>query len=141
MMYSWSTRPLNSRRLARRRRERREARRRVTSQLSLLVRHPNLDPSPALSASTARLMVTGKHNCPKYLEDKKAGKIVRRDKGIFDIHVIDLFLTSAGNKSWIFDTGSVAHISNSSQGLRNRRSLMKDEVTMHMGNGCQIEVV
>src|ERR1041385_7435067 len=40
-----------------------------------------------------------KRNAPKYLEDKKAGKIVRRDKGIFDIHVIVLFSTSAGNKS------------------------------------------
>src|ERR1041385_5019319 len=49
---------------ARRRRERRVARRRVTSQLSLLVRHPNLDPSPALSASTARVMVTGNATTP-----------------------------------------------------------------------------
>jgi hypothetical protein len=32
-----------------------------------------------------------KRNCPKYLADKKAGTI----KGIFDIHVIDVYLTSA----------------------------------------------
>src|ERR1041385_6767743 len=38
-----------------------------------------------------------KHNCPKYLKDKKAGKVSKRDEGIFDIHIVDLFLTSAGN--------------------------------------------
>src|SRR3954464_2595622 len=82
-----------------------------------------------------------KRNCPKYLKDKKAGKVAKRDEGIFDIHIVDLLLTSAGNTSWIFDTGSVAHISNSIQGLRNRRRLVKDEVTMRVGNGCRIEVL
>ena len=62
-----------------------------------------------------------KRNCPKYLKDKKAGKVAKRDEGIFDIHIVDLFLTSAGNTSWILDTGYVAHISNSTQGLRNKR--------------------
>ena len=32
-----------------------------------------------------------KQNCPKYLADKKDGKV---NKGIFDIHVIDVYLTS-----------------------------------------------
>src|SRR3954463_15894209 len=82
-----------------------------------------------------------KRNCPKYLKDKKAGKVAKRDVGIFDIHIVDLLLTSAGNTSCIFDTGSVAHISNSIQGLRNRRRLVKDEVTMRVGNGYQIDVL
>src|SRR3954469_18821813 len=71
-----------------------------------------------------------KCNCPKYLKDKKAGKVAKRDEGIFDIHIVDLFLTSAGNTSWTLDTGSVTHISNSVQGLRNKRRLLRDEVTM-----------
>ena len=50
-----------------------------------------------------------KRNCPKYLADKKAGTI----KGIFDIHVIDVFLTSPRCSAWVFDTGSVANICNS----------------------------
>ena len=33
-------------------------------------------------------------------------------KGIFDIHVIDVFLTNARTSAWVFDTGSVAHICN-----------------------------
>ena len=51
-----------------------------------------------------------KRNCTKYLADKKAGII---QKGIFDIHVIDVFLTSPRSSAWVFDTGSVAHICNS----------------------------
>jgi hypothetical protein len=54
-----------------------------------------------------------KHNCPKYLEDKKADTIVVKDKCICDIHEIDIYLTSAWCNTWVFDTGSVAHIYNS----------------------------
>ena len=50
-----------------------------------------------------------KRNCPKYLADKKDGKV----KGIFDIHVIDVYLTNARSSAWVFDTGYVAHICNS----------------------------
>src|SRR3954462_15277824 len=39
-----------------------------------------------------------KRNCPKYLADKKAGNA----KGICDIHVIDVYLTSARSSSWVF---------------------------------------
>jgi hypothetical protein len=54
-----------------------------------------------------------KHNCPKYLADKKNGKI---NKGIYDIHVIDVYLTSSPNSAWVFDTGSIAHKCNSKRG-------------------------
>jgi hypothetical protein len=54
-----------------------------------------------------------KHNCPKYLEDKKASKVVARDKGIFDIHLIHIYITSAHSNTWVFNTGSVANICNS----------------------------
>ena len=55
-----------------------------------------------------------KRNCPKYLADKKDGKV----KGIFDIHVIDVYLTNARSSACVFDTGSAAHICNSKQGLQ-----------------------
>ena len=71
--------------------------------------------------------------CPKYLADKKDGKV----KGIFDIHVIDVYLTNARSSAWVFDTGSVAHICNSKQGLQIKRRLAKDEVTMRVGNGSK----
>ena len=50
-----------------------------------------------------------KRNCLKYLEDKKDDKV----KGIFDIDVIDVYLTNAHSSTWVFDTGFVAHICNS----------------------------
>ena len=52
-----------------------------------------------------------KRNCPKYLADLKNGNI--KKKGISDIHVIDVYLTSTRSSAWVFDTGSVAHICNS----------------------------
>ena len=42
---------------------------------------------------------------PKYLVNKKDGKV---NKGIFDIHVIDVCLTSVYSSPWVFDTCSVA---------------------------------
>ena len=70
-----------------------------------------------------------KRNCPKYLVDKKDGKV---NKGICDIHVIDVYLTRARSSTWAFDTGSVANIFNLKQGLRIERRLAKDEVTMRV---------
>ena len=58
-----------------------------------------------------------KQKCPKYLADKKDGKV---NKGICDIHVIDVYLTNTRSSTWVFDTGSVANICNSKQGLRNK---------------------
>ena len=51
-----------------------------------------------------------KWNCPRYLADKKDGKV---NKGIFDIHVIDVYFTSVHSSPSVFDTDSVAMISNS----------------------------
>ena len=45
-----------------------------------------------------------KRNCPKYLADKKDGKV----KGIFDIHVTDVYLTNPHSSAWVFDTSSVS---------------------------------
>ena len=63
------------------------------------------------------------------------------NKGICDIHVIDVYLTNSRCSAWVFDTGSVAHICNSKQELRNRRRLAKDEVTMRMRNGFKVDVI
>ena len=46
-----------------------------------------------------------KRNCPKYLTDKKDGKV---NKGIFDIQIIDVYFTSVRSNPSVFDTGSVA---------------------------------
>ena len=57
-----------------------------------------------------------KQNCPKYLAEKKDGKV---NKGIFDIHVIDVYFTSVYSNPSVFDTSSVAKISNLKRELQN----------------------
>src|SRR6266699_1755735 len=79
-----------------------------------------------------------KRNCPKYLADRKAGRV---NKGICDIHVVDVYLTSTRSSNWVFDIGSVANICNSKQELQNRRALRRNEVTMRVGNGSRVDVI
>ena len=55
------------------------------------------------------------------------------NKGIFDIHVIDVYFTSVYSNPLVFDTSSVAKSSNSKQELHNEQKLVKDEVTMCVG--------
>ena len=69
----------------------------------------------------------------------KSGHV--KKKGIFDIHVIDVYLTGNRSSAWVFDTGSVAHICNSKQELLNKRRLARDEVTMRVGNGSKVDVI
>ena len=70
--------------------------------------------------------------------DKKDGKV---NKGIFDMQVIDVWLTSVYSSPWVFDTCSVAKISNSKQELQNKQKLVKDEVTMCIGSGSKIDMI
>ena len=130
----WLTRPLVS---SKRARDRKGPSRRMASKLPLPWRSPKLDPSLKLNAST-----TGnghwKRNCPKYLADKKDGKV---NKGIFDIHVIDVYFTSVHSNPRVFDTGSVAKISNSKQELQNEQRLVKGEVTMCVGSDSKVDKI
>ena len=72
---------------------------------------PKAGPKPDTECFYCKGYGHWKRNCPKYLADLKNGNI--KKKGIFDIHVIDLYVTSACSSAWVFDTGSVAHICNS----------------------------
>ena len=69
------------------------------------------------------------------MADKKDGKV---NIGIFDIHVIDVYFTSVYSNPLVFDTGSVAKISNSKQELQR---LVKSEVTMCVGNDCKVDMI
>ena len=77
------------------------------------VKKPKSGPKPETECVYCKGTGHRKRNCPKYLSDNKDGKV----KGIFDIHVIDVYLTNARSSAWVFDTGSVANICNSKQGL------------------------
>jgi hypothetical protein len=77
---------------------------------------PKVGPKPETECFYCKGTGHWKRNCPKYLADKKDGKV---NKGIFDIHVIDVYLTSARSSVWVFDTDSVANISNLKQELQS----------------------
>ena len=79
-----------------------------------------------------------KWNCPRYLVDKKDGKV---NKGILDIHVIDVYFTSVHSNPSAFDTGSVAKSSNSKRELQNEHKLVKGEVTMCVGSSSKIDMI
>ena len=72
------------------------------------------------------------------MADKKDGKL---NKGIFDIHVIDVYFTSVHSSPWVFDTGSVAKISNSKQELQNEHRLVKSEVTMCVERDSKVDKI
>ena len=79
-----------------------------------------------------------KWNCPRYLADKKDGKV---NKGIFDIQVIDVYFTSVHNNPLVSDTCSVAKISNSKQVLQNEQRVVKGEVTMCVGSDSKVDKI
>ena len=107
-------------------------------QVAAQEKKPKSGPKPETECFYFKQTGHWKRNCPKYLADKKDGKV---NKGICDIHVIDVYLTNARSSTWVFDTGSVANICNSKQGLRIKRRLAKDEVTMRVGNGSKVDVI
>ena len=61
------------------------------------------------------------------------------NKSIYDIHVIDVYFTSVYSSPWVFDTGSVAMISNLKQELQNEQRLVEGEVTMCVGSDSKVD--
>ena len=107
-------------------------------QVATPVKKPKARPKPETECSYCNGNGQWERNYPKYLADKKDGKV---KKSIFDIHVIDVYLTNARSSAWVFDTGSAAHICNSKHGLRIKLRLAKDEVTMRDRNGSKVDVI
>ena len=79
-------------------------------QVAAPMKNPKTGPKPETECLYYKGNGHWKWSCPKYLADKKDGKV---NKCIFDIQIIDVYLTSVRCSPWVFDTGSVAKISNS----------------------------
>ena len=69
------------------------------------VKKPKSGPKPETECFYYKGTGHWKRNCPKYLADKKDGKV---NNGIFDIQIIDMYFTSVRSHPSVFDTGSVA---------------------------------
>ena len=102
------------------------------------MKKPKARPKPETKCFYCKGNGHWKRKYPKYLADKKDGKV---NKGIFDIQVIDVYLSSVHSIPWVFDTCSVAKISNSKRELQNKQRLVKGEVTMCVGSGSKIYMI
>ena len=102
------------------------------------MKKPKSGPNPETKYFYCKWNGQWKRNCPKYLADKKDGKV---NKGIFDIHDIDVYFTSVYSNPSAFDTSSVAEISNSKRELQNEQRIVKGEVTMCVGSGSKIDMI
>ena len=69
------------------------------------MKKPKARPKPGTECFYCKGNGYWKRNYPKYLADKKDSKV---NKGIFDIHVIDVYFTSVYSKPSVFNTSSVA---------------------------------
>ena len=74
-------------------------------QVATQVKKPKSVPKPETKCFYFKGTGQWKQNCPKYLADKKDGKV---NKGIFDIQIIDVYFTSVRSNPAVFDTDSVA---------------------------------
>ena len=86
------------------------------------MKKPKSGPKPETKCFYCKGTGHWKRNYPNYLVDKKDGKV---NKGILDIHVIDVYFTSVYSNPSVFDTGSVAKSSNSKRELQNKQRLVK----------------
>ena len=86
-------------------------------QIAAQVKKPKSGPKPKTKWFYRKGIGHWKWNYPKYLADKKDGKV---NIGIFDIHVIDVYFTSVYSNPLVFDTNSVAKSSNSKRELQNK---------------------
>src|SRR4030042_6662307 len=102
------------------------------------MKKPKAGPKPETECFYCKGNGHWKRNCPKYLADKKDGKV---NKGIFDIHVIDVYFTSVRSNPSVFDTGSVAKSSNSKWELQNKQRLVKGEVMMCVGSDSKVDKI
>ena len=86
-----------------------------SKQVAAQVKKPKSGPKPETKCFYCKGTGHWKWNYPRYLADKKDGKV---NKGIFDIHVIDVYFTTVYRNPAVFDTILVAKSSNSKQELQ-----------------------
>ena len=76
-------------------------------QVTAPMKKPKARPKPKTECFYCKGNGHWKRNYPKYLADKKDGKV---NKGIFDIHVIDVYFTSVYSNPSVFDTSYLLRV-------------------------------
>ena len=132
----WSIRQPVSRKRAKGRR--RGTSRRTANKLQLQRRNPKSGPKPETKCFYCKQTGHWKRNCPKYLADKKDGKV---NKGILDIHVIDVYLLVFIATPQYLILVQLLKSSNSKTELQNKQRLVKGEVTMCVGSSSKIDMI
>ena len=102
------------------------------------MKKPKARPKPKIECFYCKGNGHWKRNYPKYLADKKDGKV---NKSIFDIRVIDVYFNSVYSNPSVFDTGLVAKSSNSKRELQNKQRLVMGEMTMCVGNVSKVDKI
>ena len=102
------------------------------------MKKPKSGPKPETKCFYCKGTGHWKRNYPKYLVDKKDGKV---NKGILDIHVIDVYLLVFIATPQYLILVQLLKSSNSKRELHNEQKLVKDEVTMCIGNGSKIDMI
>ena len=110
----------------------------MASKLTTPMKKPKARPKPETECFHCKRKWSLEWNCPRYLADKKDGKV---NKGIFNIHVIDVYFTSVYRYPSVFDTDSVARSSNSKRELQNKQRLVKGEVMMCVGSDSKVDKI
>src|SRR3954466_7488526 len=109
-----------------------------SKQVAAQVKKPKSGPKPETKCFYCKGTGHWKRNYPKYLADKKEGKV---NKGILDIQIIDVYFTGVHSNPSVFDTGSVAKSSNSKRELQNEQRLVKGEVKMCVGSSSKVDMI
>ena len=106
-----------------------------SKQVVVQEKKPKSSPKPETKCFYCKGTGHWKRNYPKWLADKKDGKV---NISIFDI---DVYFTSVYSNPSVFDTSSVAKISHSKQELQNKQRLVEGEVTMSVGSSSKIDMI
>ena len=109
-----------------------------SKQVAAQGKKPKFGPKPETECFYCKGTGHWKRNYPKWLGDKKDGKV---NISIFDIHAIGVYFTSVYSNPSVIDTGSVAKSSNSKRELQNKQKIVKGEVTMCVGSGSKIDMI
>ena len=102
------------------------------------MKNPKARPKPETECFYCEGNGHWKRNCPKYLADKKDGKV---NKSIFDIHVTDVYFTGVHSNPRVFDAGLVSMISNLKQELQNEQRLVEGKVTRCVGSDSKVDKI